>query len=488
MALNLVRNSRVFFTTNVNTTTGVIKPAAGEGGVAFGATNTFEIQVLDGFTFSQNVNSETVTINEAGVTPVRGQRSFNTSLAPVDFAFSTYIRPRDQATKITAEESVLWNALLSAEAISTPSSITGVTTVVVSAGGLVTITGTAMTGTPTVGDIITLSGVTGTTPTGLTEYVNTAGRVVTSTATSITIQLFNFSTTAITATTLTPAGTIKYSKWSWNESNADYSQATAGHSDANQLQKFGMLFLVDNVLYAVDNCALNQVTIDFGIDQIATAQWTGQATALRQLATGVTAGENTFSGGADADVGSAGAFKAKDSNAQFITNKLSTINMRAVRAIGSSISAGDSYNIPITGGSITINNNITYITPAILGVINKPITYYTGTRAITGTLTAYLRTGTDKETGELLADILNEVATAIEPMFAVAINIGGASNTVKVVLDMPAVTIGVPAVSVEQVISTSINFTAQGFVPNATAANSVFDLTKPSDIAIRYYA
>jgi hypothetical protein len=162
--------------------------------------------------------------------------------------------------------------------------------------------------------------------------------------------------------------------------------------------------------------------------------------------------------------------------------------MNAVKAIGTSISAGDSYNIPITGGSITINNNITYITPAILGVINQPITYYTGTRAITGSLTAYLRTGTDKETGELLADMLDQVSTAIEPMFALKINIGGASNAVKVVLDMPAVTIGVPAVSVEQVISTSINFTAQGFVPNATAANSVFDLTKPSDIAIRYYA
>ena len=122
MALNLVRNSKVFFTTNVNASTGVINPAST---TAFSNTNTFEIQVLDGFTFSQNANNETVTLNEAGLTPVRGQRSFNTSLAPVDFSFSTYIRPRLNGSVVTAEESVLWNALFSAENIATPSSITG---------------------------------------------------------------------------------------------------------------------------------------------------------------------------------------------------------------------------------------------------------------------------------------------------------------------------------------------------------------------------
>jgi len=484
MALNLVRNSKVFFTTNVNTTTGVINPSTT---TAFSSANTTELQVLDGFTFSQNLSNETITLMEAGVAPVRGQRNFNTSLAPVDFAFSTYIRPRNQTTKITCEESVLWNALLNDTAIGTATAITGSTGITTNTTGLVTIAGTAMTTLPVVGDIIVLSGIASTTPLGLDKFLNSAGTVVTSTATSITVQLINYSATAVSASVQTAAG-LKFSKFAWSESNTTYSQITTGFSDKNQLQKFGMLFLVDNVLYAVDNCALNQVTIDFGIDQIATAQWTGQATALRQFATGVTAASGTFSGGAGADVGSGGAYAVKDTSAGYITNKLSTVSMSAVKAIGTGVTAGDAYTIPLTGGSITINNNITYITPNLLGTINQPITYYTGARSISGDLTAYLRTGTNNESGELLKDMLSETANAIEPMFALTINIGGAANTVKMVLDMPSVTVGVPTVDVQQVVSTSIAFTAQGYIPSATAANNTFDLTKAGELMIRYHA
>ena len=110
MALNLIRNSRVFFTTNLDSSNRV----AASG---FTDTNTFELQVQDGFSFSQNTGTETVTLNEAGATPIRGQRSFNTSLEPVDWNFATYIRPKfeegatvnaspDSDDYVTAEESV----------------------------------------------------------------------------------------------------------------------------------------------------------------------------------------------------------------------------------------------------------------------------------------------------------------------------------------------------------------------------------------------
>ena len=483
MALNLVRNSKVFFTTNVDSTTGAIKAASA---TAFSSSNTFELQVLDGFTFSQNVNSETVTISEASETPVRGQRAFNTSLAPVDFSFSTYIRPKDAATKITAEEAVLWNALMCAADIGTPTSLGGVTSVAISNTGLLTISGTTITGTlPTVGDTIVISGVSASSPSGHDKYMNAAGKVTAASGTSITVQMINHSATSATGTIA--GGTVKYSKFAWNESNASYSQVTAGLSEKNQLQKFGMLFLVDNVLYAVDNCALNQVTIDFGLDQIATAQWTGQATALREFGTGISANGGSFSGGASGNVGS-GGYTQKVIDAQYITNKLSTITLKAVKAIGTSISAGDSYNIPITGGSFTINNNITYITPANLGVVNSPVVYYTGTRAISGNITAYLRTGTSLESGDLLKDMLAEAATNIEPMFALTMSVGGAANDVHVDLEMPSVVLAVPTVDVQQVVSTNIAFTAQGYAPSATAANNTFDITNPSDLMVRYYA
>lgn len=483
MALNLVRNSKVFFTTNVDSTTGTIKQASA---TAFSSSNTFEIQVLDGFTFSQNVNSETVTISEASETPVRGQRAFNTSLAPVDFSFSTYIRPKNASTKITAEESVLWNALMCAADVGTPTTIGSVTGVAIANTGVLTISGTAITGTlPTVGDVVVISGVTSSSPSGQDKYMNAAGKVLTSTAAGITIQMINHG--AASATGAISGGNIKYSKFAWNESNGSYSQVTAALSEKNQLQKFGMLFLVDNVLYAVDNCALNQVTIDFGLDQIATAQWTGQATALREFGTGIGANGGSFSGGASGNVGT-GGYTQKVIDAQYITNKLSTITLKAVKAIGTSISAGDNYNIPITGGSFTINNNITYITPANLGVVNSPVVYYTGTRAISGNITAYLRTGTSLESGDLLKDMLAEAASNIEPMFALTMSVGGAANAVHVDLEMPSVVLAVPTVDVQQVVSTNIAFTAQGYNASATAANNTFDITNPSDLMVRYYA
>jgi hypothetical protein len=478
MSLNLVRNSRVFFTTNVSATTGVINTSGSD------TTNTFEIQVLDGFTFSQNTNADVVTISEAGTAPVRGQRSFNTSLAPVDFSFSSYARPFNTGTAITAEESVLWNALMgttptSTAAVTIGGTISGVTYAFSNGIGTLTIAGTSLTATGvTVGEIVTVGSITTTTPAASNAAINAPAVVATISGTSITLRYVN---PTITATTITTPASIRLYKSSWAPVSTTYSVVTAASSNSNQLQKFGMIFLVDNVAYAVDNAALNQVSIDFGLDAIATLSWTGQATNLRQITTSLSG--STFSG-----AGFAGTFTAKNTSAGYITNKLSTVSMSLVNAIGSA-TAGTTYAVALTGGSITINNNISYITPANLGVVNLPVTYYTGTRSITGTLNAYLKTGAGVgSTGQLLADMLAASSATIEPMVALQIAIGGAPNTVKVVLDMPATTITIPSVDVQQVVSTAINFTAQGYTPSSTANGNVFDLDETNDIAIRYFA
>ena len=208
----------------------------------------------------------------------------------------------------------------------------------------------------------------------------------------------------------------------------------------------------------------------------------------------VKASGGTFSGGTTSDVGSSGAYQAANNSANYITNKLSTATLKALKAIGTSISANDSYIIPLTGGSITINNNISYITPATLGIVNTPITYYTGVRAITGTMNAYLRTPSSgtTNTGELFKDMVTEAglgtAAIIEPMFELGIQIGGSSNIVRVDLDMPAVSLTVPALSVEQIVSVAINFTAQGYTYNSTQANQSFDVTQPNELTVRYYS
>jgi len=502
MALNLVRNSKVFFTTNLDTAQNGYKVLT----TGFTAANTFEVQVLDGFTFSQNTNNETVSIMEGGSAPTRGQRSFNTALAPVDFSFSTYLRPKFVTSQVNCEESVLWNALLTDQAYSTTpvslGAVTGVTYAFSSGVGTVTIAGTAITGTlPSAGDIINIQGIATTTPSGYQEKLNVSGTVTgTPSVTSITVALTNpIMTTggstalaSITATTLATATTVKYTKSAWSTaltgtSGTAYSYASSAASDKHQLQRFGMIFIVDQVAYAVDNAAMMQASIDFGLDAIATAAWTGQGTTLRQLATGATAINGTLGGGT-----LTGSYTAKVTDAGYITNKLSTVTMSLVNSLKDSTgasqgAAGDSYTIPITGGNITINNNITYLTPANLGVVNIPVAYYTGARAISGNLTAYLRTGGTRDTGELLSDMLNAASATIEPMAALNINIGGAS-TIKVAVELPAVVIQIPAVNVAQVVSTDIKFNAQGYTPSGSADGNVYDLTKLNDFAVRYYA
>ena len=84
--------------------------------------------------------------------------------------------------------------------------------------------------------------------------------------------------------------------------------------------------------------------------------------------------------------------------------------------------------------------------------------------------------------------MLAAASSAVEPMAAVTVVVGGSANTNRVELIMPAVTFSVPSVDVQQVVSTAINFTAQGYVPSATANANAFDLSETNDLTIRYYA
>lgn len=373
MSFNLIRNSRVFFTTNVAAETGVILASG------FLPANTREIQVLDGFSFTQNTTAETVTLNEAGAAPVRGQRSFNTALEPVDFSMSTYMRPADGGTNITCEESVLWNAMFA------------------------------------------------------TAAIGSAGAAWTEDTTAATL--------------------------------------VASNSNSHQLQKFGLIILIDGVSYLIDNCALDTATVDFGLDAIATVAWTGRGAILRQI-TGLTASTGatvTFGGGLS------GTAKGKDTTAAFIANKLSTVTL--TKGIDGT---GTNYTLAITGGSLTISNNLTYLTPANLGVVNRPFTYFTGTRAVSGSLNCYLRAGATNSSG-LLADILAGSTTDVDPEFLLEIEVGGSTNATRVEFDMPGAVLTIPTVSTEQVVSTTINFTAQG------TATGAFDISQANELEVRYY-
>ena len=398
MALNLIRNSRVFVTTNIDGD-GKVKAAG------FLPANTWEIQVQDGFSFSQNTTQETVTLNEAGAAPIRGQRSFNTALEPVDWSFTTYMRPKfdegatvtagvDATDVMTAEEGVLWNFLAA----------------------------------PNTGGASDLGGADA-------AWVEAVGGLV-------------------------PA-TLTFAK-----------------SNTHQLKAFGVIIVFEAVTYVINNCAIDGASIDFGLDAITSIAWTGKGTTMEQVATTVSISDvastrvSTFTGGLT------GTARYKDVNAKYLANKLSTLTLSR-NAFDGLVSKP--YTIALTGGNLTIANNLTYLTPANLGVVNTPVTYFTGTRAISASVNAYLKTGS-AESAELLKDMLAS-ATNDENQYSVTVNIGGTTaSTTRVELAMPTSMLSIPSVTSEQVISTAISIMPQA------ATGAVYDIEKTNELTVKYYA
>ena len=53
-------------------------------------------------------------------------------------------------------------------------------------------------------------------------------------------------------------------------------------------------------------------------------------------------------------------------------------------------SSNTTYSVTLTGGNITIENNLTYLTPETLGSVNLPLGHVMGTRSVSGNFTCYL--------------------------------------------------------------------------------------------------
>lgn len=475
MSFNLIRNARVFFTTNVNAVTGAINTAGCT------SSNTYEIQVLDGLSFSQNTSSETVTLSEGGATPVRGQRSFNTALDPVDFSFSTYMRPRDGGTNITAEESVLWNAMFATDAIggSLPawSEAPSVATVVVTNsqthqlqkfGLIILLDGSSYAIDNCVLDTATIDfGLDAIATIAWTGKGTILRQISGLTATSGTTVTFGgYGTQEVQTITVNATGGTFTVTWNAQTTSAIAYNATAG--------------TVQTALEALSNIAPGDVVVTGGPGG-TTAYTLTWAASLGNVAAPTTNVGSLTGGAGTAAVATVtagvllGTAAGKNTTAPFIANKLSTLE------VTSGIDGtGTAYTIALTGGSLTISNNVSYLTPANLGVVNLPATYFTGTRSITGSLTAYLRTGATNSAG-LLADMLASSTAEVDPEFLVLVAVGGSTNTVKVEFEMPACVLTIPAISTDQVVSVNINFTAQG--SNASA----FDVGAANELEVRYY-
>ena len=407
-SLNLQRNSEVFFST--------VDLVNGGAVTSMTPSNTWKLEVLAGFAVSASSATQDITSLESGLSPDRSQQRFNTAINPVEWNFQVYLRP------------------------------TGV------------VTGAAANG-------------------------NAAG---TTTSGNVKPLADWFMWQALVSNTAPSNGTVDQSAWESGGRlrTTNVAAGVGSHSTRSNFavaQENHLYFKLDNVIYQVANATVSQATVDAGIEEIATVTWTGNGTVMRELVGvprnnavsvfgGVLNNGTTALANANARALTASAayhpfnqmnVAASLGTNSFIKNRLSAIEFRHAPSAGA---AGVTYTFPVTSLTFDYTNNLTYLTPEELSALNEPIGQFTGTRAVMGTATMYLRAG-DTQSAQFLRNIAQDSRTSSAQTSNANLIIGGAVAPF-VSFSMPAVQFEFPQVAVEDVLAVSVNFMAQE--PTAT--------------------
>jgi hypothetical protein len=198
-------------------------------------------------------------------------------------------------------------------------------------------------------------------------------------------------------------------------------------------------------VYHIEGCCVNEASLDFDIDGIATINWSGMGKIIKEAAD---ADHSFLSGGAITPTVTEGI----SSTSNFIRNRLTSL------AISSTSPTNTTYDLVLTGGNITISNNMTFLTPETLGTVNQPLAHVTGTRSVTGNFTCYLNAEANSS-ADLFENIIEGTST-ITNNFNLSFKVGGASGDPRLELDMAQCHLEVPSHGIEDVISLETNFHA----------------------------
>jgi hypothetical protein len=467
MALFLKRDTRVYLRKTVGAVSAI-----------------WEIPVLDGFSFSQGNTTSEVTLNEmanASGYSKRGRRAFNDALAPAEWSFSTYIRPFKSTTSYSSSattgtgaggsnnhhaiEEMLWGNFVGKAGWTT--SATGIlTATAVIAGGVngtyevdqgeYTTNGSGFGAT----FLITVTG-----PTAATVAIINPGTGYAA-GNTITIPgsvLGGAISCTVTVGTLTASETTAYDGEieNFTRDTTDLNISFAG-SGTVELGTFDLFFVMGASqatslnytasstieIFKLTDCVVNEATINFEVDGIAMIDWSGNAATLTM--------ESTLNAGAAITEG-------VNSTNNFIRNKLTALslvaNTGATRTAFPGAATNGVYNITLTGGSITFSNNITFLTPETLGIVNTPIGHITGNKSVSGNFTAYLDVGVNGDSGSLFEHATSAAAKSIVTnSFATTFRIGGTSGLPRMEISLPTAHLAIPSIQSEDVIAVDIAF------------------------------
>ena len=503
----------------------------------------WSIPVLDGFSFSQATNSSEITLNEmedASGRSRRGRKMFTDSLSAAEWSFSSYVRPFKSAGSKSATngladssanhqhavEEALWVAM-AGQNVYVPGTgkfkhgSTGgaITSLVVTSGATDADSGDRTDGTytiavPTVGADADASATVAAGSGSNTDGTN-AVLTVTVASDTATVAITERGTQFDTGNTITIGDELIGGDGSGDELvltvtsesfTSDATDLNINFYDSSRaaLGTFDLYYVFSDrsdgrLLYKLENAVVNEAAIDFDIDGIATINWSGMAGQVKEVATGLAAGQVTAATAAPTAT-AAGALwidtddsdtiymstasgnsswyeavsEATTSTGNFIRNRLTQLtlapettfqaNTSFTNAAGASDTYETSYSVAITGGNVTFSNNISYLTPEELGKVNQPIEHVTGPRSVSGSLTCYLASSdaATNRSRDLFADLVSDINTVINK-FAITLQVGGTDATKpRFEISIPTAHFEIPSHSIEDVISLETSFHGLG--------------------------
>jgi len=385
----------------------------------------YEIPVLDGFSFSQGTNTSEVTLSEAANSTggsKRGRAMFTDSFAPAEWSFSTYMRPTvsGSGSATTATDGVT-NGQHGGNA--DKFAIEGPLWAAMSAN--------------------TYDRATGASSSDKSDYEP---------------NVFNFANSnQVTLGVFDLYFVLGASKDS--EGNT-YTTGTDGVT-----------------VYKLADCSVGSASIDFDIEGLAQIAWSGNGKTVEEVAsleTRATDSGNSITGTTTLGIVNEGISSTSNYIRQKLTDlaisfdvSASTGTLGALNVDGNDVT----YNVTLTGGNITIENNLTYLTPETLGSVNLPLGHVMGTRSVSGNFTCYLN---DTANSSLdLFERLQESRGVITNAFDLAFSIGGSGNTPRCVVDIDKAHLELPSHSFEDMVSVDVAFHGLSTdLSSSTAANA----------------
>lgn len=272
-------------------------------------------------------------------------------------------------------------------------------------------------------------------------------------------------------------------------------------SNTSTLSTFTIYFVLgasNRKVYKMASCVVNEASIDFDIDGLATINWSGFGSEITDVSGSTiedtvqpTDGDNTNDGTAIAvgdiwldsndsyrlykltnvtaasEASTAAVYEDTGATDNFIRNRLTVLTVVPTSQDPDSDSVNEleaSYNLTLTGGTINITNNINYITPEELGKVNTPFGHITGTRTVNGNFTCYLnRTDWADSSSDESANFwedMKSIDNVVTNSFALTFKVGGASSTPRLEMAMTTAHLQIPEHSIEDVISLDTTFEA----------------------------